>query len=98
LATVYRDNNKDDILDMTVGSEEEGLFGINLHRANAKRESTQVDKWSAGCQVVGNPNTYDAFIILCKHAAENWGDSFSYTLLLEEWFDSTKTEAYQVSE
>ena len=33
---------------------EEGIFGINIHRATGKSgsKSTRVDKWSAGCQVI----------------------------------------------
>jgi hypothetical protein len=30
----------------------EGIFGINIHKAGSRVEgSTQIDKWSAGCQV-----------------------------------------------
>ena len=36
-----------------------GVFGINHHRANSKTTSTQVDKWSAGCQVQPNPVLFD---------------------------------------
>lgn len=78
---VYRDNNKDYELDLETETIQDGYFGINIHRSNANRESTQVDKWSAGCQVFANPNEYDVFISLCKRAAEQWGDTFSYTLL-----------------
>ena len=78
---VYRDNNKDMQLDLDVDTIQEGYFGINIHRANATRESTYVNKWSAGCQVFANPNEYEMFISLCKRAAERWGDTFTYTLL-----------------
>ena len=33
------------------GNGESGYFGINIHRANSKRESTNVNTWSAGCMV-----------------------------------------------
>ena len=78
---VYRDNNRNDVLDMNPDTIQDGYFGINIHRASATRESTQVDKWSAGCQVFADPNEYDAFISLCQRAAEKWGDTFTYTLL-----------------
>jgi len=83
LATVYRDNNKDEVLDMVDGTEQQGYFGINLHRAG--KDSSQVDRWSAGCQVVGNEKEFEAFLSLVDLASTNWGNKFSYTLLLEEW-------------
>ena len=50
--TVIRDANRDKVLDLDSGTEQTGMFGINIHRANEFRESIQVDKWSAGCTVV----------------------------------------------
>jgi len=84
--TVIRDGNKDGILDLA-GYEEAGFFGINHHRANAKNESTQVDKWSAGCQVTSDPHLYDIFIQLCKESQEIWGEGLTYTLLNIEDFN-----------
>lgn len=81
--TVYRDQNKDDVFDMSADTEDTGYFGINIHRSNSKRESTQVDRWSAGCQVFANPNEYAMFIELCKRSAQQWGDTFTYTLIEE---------------
>ena len=81
--TVYRDTNKDDEYDMDPESEISGYFGINIHRANSRRESTQVDRWSAGCQVFSDPNEFGMFIDLCKRAAQVWGPSFTYTLIEE---------------
>ena len=80
---VWRDNDMDDELDFIDMKSETGVFGINCHRANAKRESTQVDKWSAGCQVFGDPLEFDHFMNLCENAAKNWGNSFTYTLIYE---------------
>ena len=80
---VYRDNNRDTVLDQDAESIETGYFGINIHRANSKKESTQVDKWSAGCQVFADPYDYDIFISICEKAETLWGNSFSYTLLEE---------------
>jgi len=80
--TVIRDNNKDDKYDYDAPTEE-GLFGINIHRANSKTESTQVDKWSAGCQVIQSPHEYDVFIKMCEEATEVFSNSFTYTLINE---------------
>ena len=80
--TVFRDANKDEALDMDVNQNKQtGYFGINCHRANANHESTQVDKWSAGCQVFANPEDFDVFMALCRASAKKWGNTFSYTLL-----------------
>jgi hypothetical protein len=83
LVTVIRDANRDGKLDMSTGIEETGRFGINGHRANAKYESIQVDKWSAACQVLCNPDNFNNLIYLCKESAKFWGNSFTYTLLNE---------------
>ena len=82
--TVIRDADRDAEYDYDSGVAEKGLFGINIHRSNSKRESTQVDKWSAGCQVFANPWEYDVFIKICEESADIFGNSFSYTLINEE--------------
>jgi hypothetical protein len=87
--TVIRDADRDRILDLNSGSEETGFFGINIHRASAHHESIQVDKWSAGCQVLCDPHQFDFFISLCKSGREAFGNSFTYTLLNERDFELT---------
>lgn len=87
--TVIRDANRDTALDLDSGREETGIFGINIHRASSHNESIQVDKWSAGCQVLCDPNQYDFFISLCKKGREAFGNSFTYTLLHERDFELT---------
>jgi hypothetical protein len=59
----------------------EGIYGINIHRSNPHNESTQIDKWSAGCQVFANPSNFETFMRVCNKAKEAWGNSFTYTLL-----------------
>jgi len=86
--TVYRDDNKDDELNTTGKKEDEGLHAVNIHRASRKRASTQVDKWSAGCQVMQDPDHFDFFMTLCDKGAEKFGNSFTYTLLESEDFTS----------
>lgn len=77
---VYRDGDKDDFAEETAVTET-GLFGINIHRANANLVSQLVDRYSAGCQVLNNPQDFDYLIKRCK--ASNLKD-FTYTLL-KEW-------------
>lgn len=83
---VWRDNNRDEAIDLNVPTADRGYFGINLHRANAHRAATTVGKWSAGCQVFANPDDFEFFMALTFRAAEEWGEHFSYTLLTESDF------------
>ena len=80
---VYRDNNLDNKYDLNEDSLEEGIFGINIHRATGRTggTSTRVDKWSAGCQVIANNNDWHEFLDICQTAREIWGNSFTYTLI-----------------
>jgi len=80
---VYRDGNRDSVFDLNEASVEEGIFGINIHRATGKSgsKSTRVDKWSAGCQVIGSNDDWHEFLNVCQIAKEKWGNSFTYTLL-----------------
>lgn len=86
--TVFRDGNKDETINTDVTTQnvikQKGYFGINCHHANATRESTQVDKWSAGCQVLAKPNDFESFMALCQQSSKKWGDTFTYTLLEQQ--------------
>jgi hypothetical protein len=81
---VYRDNNRDMVLDFDPATIESGMFGINIHSSNPYTESTEVGKWSAGCQVFARKMDYDEFIDTCEIAANKWGNKFSYTLLTKQ--------------
>lgn len=78
---VYRDRNRDTKYDLDQASIDEGLFGINIHRATANGVSLLVDGWSAGCQVIASSADFAHFINLMRHARTRWGNSFTYTLL-----------------
>jgi hypothetical protein len=84
--TVIRDFNRNKKLDYVSGKETTGIYGINCHRANEFRKSTSVDKWSAGCQVIADPNDFKVLMTMCDEGAKNWGNSFGYTLLNEKDF------------
>ena len=81
--TVYRDNNRDDVYNLNTETTDTGLFGINIHRATkyAGKKSTQVDKWSAGCQVIASNDDWTKFMKICKKARDTWSNNFTYTLL-----------------
>lgn len=83
---VYRDSNKDDVLDMDPNSIEEGMYSINIHRASQVNPSTQVGKWSAGCQVIQDPLQFEFLISLVRKSSEIYGNSFTYTLLTQDDF------------
>lgn len=83
---VYRDNNKDGCYDLDDNNTQTGFFGINIHRATARagKKSTQVDKWSAGCQVIAANEDWEEFIFACYKAESIWGNKFTYTLINSE--------------
>jgi hypothetical protein len=74
---VYRDKDKDMQYDTDV--IQEGVFGINIHKAGA--DSTYVENWSEGCQVFKKSADFDAFMVICREAAKIHGSSFTYTLI-----------------
>jgi hypothetical protein len=80
---VYRDNNLDVCYDLLEENVQEGIYGINIHRATGikGKESTQVDKWSAGCQVIASYDDFELFMEVCNKAKDAWGNSFTYTLI-----------------
>lgn len=81
---VYRDNDKDGVFDLDPNTIENGVNKTNIHHAG--QNSTQVDKWSAGCQVIANLNDWNEFIEYCKESKDIYGNSFTYTLILESDF------------
>ena len=81
--TVYRDKNRDGVLDLT-GKEYTGYFGINHHKSG--KSSTQVNKWSAGCQVTADEVHYNIAMQIFKEATKVWGEGITYTLLNKKDF------------
>lgn len=80
---VYRDKNKDGVYDKNEKNVETGLFGINIHRAtkHAGKKSKQIDKWSAGCQVIAAADDFKKLMELANKARDVWSNSFTYTLI-----------------
>ena len=80
---VYRDRDKDGKYDFDPSTIDEGLFGINIHRAtkHAGKTSTYVDKCSAGCQVIASNDDWHCFLDICQAARDAWSNNFTYTLL-----------------
>ena len=80
---VYRDNDLDGNYDLLEKNIQEGIFGINIHRATKweGKKSTQIDKWSAGCQVIAANDDFRLFMEICNKAKDTWSNSFTYTLI-----------------
>ena len=80
---VYRDNDLDGDYDLLEENIQEGIFGINIHRATKweGKKSTQIDKWSAGCQVIAANDDFRLFMEICNKAKDTWSNSFTYTLI-----------------
>lgn len=80
---VYRDGNKNGSFDMIEENIQEGMYGINIHRAtsNLNATSTQVDRWSAGCQVIASNSDFEVFMKIINRSAKLHGPKFTYTLL-----------------
>ena len=81
--TVYRDANRDGRLDTAGMEEDTGNYKTNIHRSNAHRPSVVVGKWSAGCQVLQDPDHFAFLLMLCERSKTKFGNSFTYTLLEE---------------
>jgi hypothetical protein len=80
---VFRDNNRNSVMDLCPKTIDEGHFGINLHRANPAATSVLVNNWSAGCQVFANYLQFDKFM-KCVDKANKYGQQFFDYLLLNE--------------
>ena len=74
---VYRDADKD--LEYDENKIQEGIFGINIHKAGA--DSTYVENWSEGCQVFKKSADFDAFMAIVRKSRDIHGNSFTYTLI-----------------
>ncbi|TDI83094.1 MAG: hypothetical protein E2O76_13375 [Caldithrix sp.] len=81
--TVYRDANRDGRLDTAGMEEDTGNYKTNIHRSNAHRPSVVVGKWSAGCQVLQDPDHFAFLLMLCERSKSKFGNSFTYSLLEE---------------
>jgi len=79
---VWRDNNRDSKPDYH-GPEEEGWFGINIHKHRGSDARINTGGVSAGCQVFKSTRDFQDFMEVCEEASECWGNSFTYTLIEE---------------
>lgn len=78
----YRDRDKDGQFDMDPKSIVEEIGMTNIHHAG--EHSTIVERWSAGCQVLANLKDFNEFLDICKKSRDEFGNSFTYTLIEEK--------------
>tara|TARA_R110000765_G_scaffold76610_6_gene150176 strand:- start:382 stop:1002 length:621 start_codon:yes stop_codon:yes gene_type:complete len=83
-----RDNNKDTILNFDLIENKanwiRGVFKTNIHRASKWKTLLGIGKYSAGCQVIQSPQSFDRFMALCiLQVKSGHGNSFTYTLINE---------------
>ena len=81
---VWRDDDRDKILDMDDSTIQEGYYGINIHRAATTGEVEFVNGYSAGCQVFKDTRDFNEFMALIKLSAKKYDNKFTYTLIKEE--------------
>lgn len=85
---VYRDNNRNEELDMVPSTIQEGLFGINIHKGPKNGDWNTRNRWySAGCQVFADTRHFNEFMLKCKNGAASFGNKFTYTLLNQRDFE-----------
>ena len=80
---VARDNNRDSKPDYH-NPEEEGWFGINIHKHWGSDARVNTGGVSAGCQVFQSSKDVYEFMDTCQQSADTWGNSFTYTLIEEK--------------
>ena len=80
---VARDNNRDSKPDYH-NPEEEGWFGINIHKHWGSDARVNTGGVSAGCQVFQSSKDFYEFMDTCQKSADTWGNSFTYTLIEEK--------------
>lgn len=79
---LYRDNNKDEIIDCDPSTVTSELAGINIHHAGA--DSKHVDKWSAGCMVIASEKDWNRFFRVITESAKRYGEVFTATIFTEQ--------------
>lgn len=78
--TIWRDYNRNAVLDFFNGEKILGYFGINIHHASANGKTKNIDRYSAGCQVFENIEDFNHFMQLCYDHRSLYGNHFTYTL------------------
>lgn len=94
---VYRDNDRDDVLEYDVDSIMVGFFGINHHHGGRDYEPGDTFLGvSAGCQVWCKKSEFDGeYLPLVILSEEHHGPGFPYALLLQAEVEAA-WKAYEI--
>jgi hypothetical protein len=77
----YRDNNRDEIIDLDPDTITEGNIGLFFHsHMQLNPIADIVANSSAGCQVLKSDKDFSTLIGLCVQSSAIYGNSFTYTL------------------
>lgn len=82
---VWRDNDADGELDIN-GQIYKDVSGLNGHTTSFKNDIDMVGAYSAGCQVIQDDLDFNIFLSVIKKSTNNYGNTFSYTLLEQNNF------------
>tara|TARA_R110002110_G_scaffold100922_16_gene256853 strand:+ start:514 stop:1251 length:738 start_codon:yes stop_codon:yes gene_type:complete len=99
---VYRDYNRDNILDLDT-KKTCGNYGINIHRAkhgdadDGKGNTSKIGYYSAGCQVFQNYYCFDEFLKMAERQRELYGNKFSYTLFDKDFEKKIKRKRFFIT-
>lgn len=84
---IYRDDNRDNIIDLDPKTLQWGFFGIFEHESyQATEEPENVDKSSAACVVPRRKRDHQTIMAIVKKAILIWGNSISFAVLEEKDF------------
>ncbi len=84
---VYRDANKDILMDFEEKSIDTGYFGIDLHHGSISNADI-IDRYSAGCQVWRYADPHEELMQTFKGlSTKNGFKKFSYTLINQSDFN-----------
>ena len=88
---VFRDSNRDNILDYDESKTSVGNYGIFLHQHYQGVDTAKVvENSSAGCVVAEKISDFDKLISLCKLQSQSGqGDTFTFTLFDEADFTNS---------
>lgn len=78
---IYRDNNRNNIIDLDPNTAIEGYWGINIHSTNEYWTLDKIKNWSAGCTVFRFLKEHKLFMDIMKKSSKLYGNSFTLTLI-----------------
>lgn len=78
---VWRDGNKDDVLDWGDDAGIPGWYGINIHNTVGPQIALMNDTKSLGCQVFPNDFDHRSLLAVQRVAANKYGDVCTYTII-----------------